>query len=212
MPFQRTPVSMVGAVLWLALVLSLFLPWLYFSPFLFLLVCPISCVYCFADARERRIKNYRLWTIFAAIPLLFLLLFSLSGNIITADIVILGHTFVLALYQGNKCLKSGETRSGGRGWDSCKWFAIINAIVCIRPVIHYTKIMISYENNISTIKVAYLIHIFYIIASLLIGLILKKNVKEIGPTCPLETLEKQHASQGWRKKVKGTLENLKLRP
>ena len=164
MPFQRTPASMVGAVLWLAIALAPFVSLLAHFHIALVLVCfvyPLVCVYCFMDARERRMKNYRLWTVLVTIPLFTLLAF--------------------ALYQGNKCLKVGQTRSGGRGWDSCKWYAII-------VTIFFTTVDISFlKEPFFTIVIA----LPNVIVSLLIGLIIKKNVKEIGPTCPLETLEKQ---------------------
>jgi hypothetical protein len=138
-----------------------------------------SAIYCFWDTSTRRMKNPILWALFGA-------LFTL---------------FAIALLHGNRWLKDGETRSGGRGWDSCRWFALCATayffVVGVFGAGAISDQFASSQDSASQAGTAIggaigigLIFVLWFAVSagaLLIGLMLKKDVKEIGPTGPLAT-------------------------
>ena len=138
-----------------------------------------SAIYCFWDASTRRMKNPWLWAIFGAIC----------------------NLFAIALLHGNRWLKEGESRSGGRGWDSCRWFAICATVFFffagIAGMAAILKKMASstdsaYEAGTAIgatfgIGMIFFLWLFVAGGSLIFGLMLKKDAKEAGPTGPLAT-------------------------
>jgi len=139
----------------------------------------IAAIYCFWDASERRMKNPLLWAICGGL-----------FNLLT-----------IALLHGNRWLKQGETRSGGRGWDSCRWFAILATpfffLLGITGISTISNQITSTSDSASQAGTAIggaigLGMIFFLwlavsVSSLLIGFMLRKDVKESGPTGPLAT-------------------------
>ena len=136
--------------------------------------------YCFWDAHSRRMKNPWLWSLFGGIC----------------------NLFAIAIMHGNRWLKQGETRSGGRGWDSCRWFAICSTIFFFFSGIAGMVSIASDESLISAseaeqagaaigttlgIGLIFFLWLFVAGAALIVGLMLKKDTKEIGPTGPLST-------------------------
>jgi hypothetical protein len=109
--------------------------------------------------------------------------------------------FAIALLHGNRWLKEGESRSGGRGWDSCRWFAIFASIFFflagIAGVGAVSNQMTSSADSASQagtaigatlgIGVIFFLWLFVSGGALIFGLMLKKDAKEIGPTGPLST-------------------------
>jgi fumarate reductase subunit D len=138
-----------------------------------------AAIYCFWDSSSRRMKNPWLWAIFGA----------------------LGTLFAIALLHGNRWLKEGESRSGGRGWDSCRWFAIFASIFFflagIAGVGAVSNQMTSSADSSSQagtaigatlgIGMIFFLWLFVSGGALIFGLMLKKDAKEIGPTGPLST-------------------------
>ena len=136
----------------------------------------LSAGYCFWDSSQRRMKNPWLWSLFGFIC----------------------NFFAIAILHGHRWLKEGETRSGGRGWDSCRWFAIFST-----PFFFFAGIggLFSASQSVDVssdaaaagaaigmtlgVGLIFFLWIFVMIASLLFGLVLKKDVKEVGPTGPL---------------------------
>lgn len=143
------------------------------------IVAIAAAVYCFWDASARRMKNPWLWAVFGAIC----------------------NLFAIAILHGNRWLKAGEIRSGGRGWDSCRWFAICATIFFFLMGIAG---MGAVSNQMATssesayqagtaiggalgLGMIFFLWIFVSLGSLLFGLMLKKDAKETGPTGPLAT-------------------------
>ena len=138
-----------------------------------------AAIYCFWDASARRMKNPLLWAIFGG-------LFNLLA---------------IAVLHGNRWLKQGETRSGGRGWDACRWFAILATpfffLLGITGIGTISNQMASTSDSTYQAGTAIggaigLGMIFFLwlavsVSSLLIGFMLRKDVKEAGPTGPLAT-------------------------
>lgn len=109
--------------------------------------------------------------------------------------------FAIAILHGNRWLKEGESRSGGRGWDSCRWFAI-----CATPFFFLTGIAAmgaatsqfssssdsAYQAGTAIgatlgLGMIFFLWLFVSGAALIFGLMLKKDAKEVGPTGPLAT-------------------------
>ena len=134
--------------------------------------------YCFWDASQRRMKNPWLWSLFGFFC----------------------NFFAISILHGQRWLKEGETRSGGRGWDSCRWFAIFATpfffFVGISGVISASQ-SVDLSSDAAAAGAAigmtlgvgmiFFLWLFVMIASVLFGLILKKDSKEVGPTGPLAT-------------------------
>ena len=136
----------------------------------------VCAAYCFWDANERRMKNPWLWSVFGFFC----------------------NFFAMAILHGQRWLKAGEARSGGRGWDSCRWFAIFST-----PFFFFTGLagLFSASQGVDVsseaakagaavgmtlgIGMIFFLWIFVMIASILFGFLLKKDVKEVGPTGPL---------------------------
>ncbi len=134
--------------------------------------------YCFWDASVRRMKNPWLW--------------SVSGAILGL--------FALAILHGNRWLKPGETRTGGRALDSCRWIAILNTIkfliLIFQALLSYSRFLSKYpgggiigrltlEGVSMTIGRLILAWLVTTGGVLVLGLILKKDIREQGPTGPL---------------------------
>lgn len=131
------------------------------------------------DAKSRRMKLPVIWGIFGA----------------------LFNVFAIALLHGNRWLKEGETRSGGRGWDTCRWLAISATIFFFLfglsarsnvssqvPSLADSAALSSYAmGSALDAEGIFYLWLFTAIGILLVGLILKKDAKEIGPTGPLAT-------------------------
>jgi len=141
----------------------------------FIAIAAAGC--CFWDASARRMKNPWLWAVFGGIC----------------------NVFAIALLHGNRWLKEGESRSGGRGWDSCRWFAICATIFFFSAGIAGIG---SVSNQIdssldsatqagaaigATLGIGMLFFLWLFVAggALIFGLMLKKDAKELGPTGPL---------------------------
>lgn len=106
--------------------------------------------------------------------------------------------FAIAILHGQRWLKEGETRSGGRGWDSCRWFAILST-----PFFFFAGLsgLFAASQGVDTsseaaqagaaigmtlgIGMLFFLWLFVMIASILFGFVLKKDTKEEGPTGPL---------------------------
>lgn len=117
-------------------------------------------IYCFIVADDRRMRRPWLWGIFG-----FVL------NILAASTL-----------HGNCWLKEGESRHGGRGWDSCRWFIILSAIVV---PLHALISAASTEAPAAVALLAALIICLVLwIPVIILGLVLKKDVTEDGPTGP----------------------------
>jgi hypothetical protein len=136
-------------------------------------------------------KNPWLWAIFGAIC----------------------NLFAIALLHGNRWLKEGELRSGGRGWDSCRWLAICAGIFFFFKVINIMPMVISGHQRLGALRhkygianatafetayhsafgIALFIGLFSFLwllvagGALICGFMLKKDVEEVGPTGPLAT-------------------------
>jgi hypothetical protein len=133
----------------------------------------------FLDSSSRRMKNPWLWAVFGAIC----------------------NLFAIALLHGNRWLKEGESRSGGRGWDSCRWFAICATIFFffagIAGMGAVSNQMASSTDSASQagtaigatlgIGMIFFLWLFVSGGALIFGLMLKKDAKEVGPTGPLST-------------------------
>ena len=138
----------------------------------------ISAAYCYWDAHERRMKRPWLWSVFGFFC----------------------NLFAIAFLHGNRWLKTGEERSGGRGWDSCRWFAICSTIFFFFGGIA-GLVNIAGSADLSsdaaaagtaigaTLGVGMIFFLWLFVAggSLIFGLMLKKSKEEIGPTGPLAT-------------------------
>ncbi|MCX5952460.1 MAG: hypothetical protein NTZ40_02965 [Cyanobacteria bacterium] len=138
-----------------------------------------AAIYCFWDSSSRRMKNPWLWAVFGAIC----------------------NLFAIALLHGNRWLKEGESRSGGRGWDSCRWFAICATIFFffagIAGMGAVSNQMASSTDSASQagtaigatlgIGMIFFLWLFVSGGALIFGLMLKKDAKEVGPTGPLST-------------------------
>ena len=138
-----------------------------------------AAIYCFWDSSTRRMKNPWLWAVFGAI-------FNL---------------FAISLLHGNRWLKEGELRSGGRGWDSCRWFAIcatifffIAGIAGMGAVSNQMASSTEPASQAGTaigatlgIGMIFFLWLFVSGGALIFGLMLKKDAKEVGPTGPLST-------------------------
>ena len=138
-----------------------------------------AAFYCFWDSSTRRMKNPWLWAVFGAI-------FNL---------------FAISLLHGNRWLKEGELRSGGRGWDSCRWFAIcatifffIAGIAGMGAVSNQMALSTEPASQAGTaigatlgIGMIFFLWLFVSGGALIFGLMLKKDAKEVGPTGPLST-------------------------
>ena len=138
-----------------------------------------AAIYCFWDSSTRRMKNPWLWAVFGAI-------FNL---------------FAISLLHGNRWLKEGELRSGGRGWDSCRWFAIcatifffIAGIAGMGAVSNQMALSTEPASQAGTaigatlgIGMIFFLWLFVSGGALIFGLMLKKDAKEVGPTGPLST-------------------------
>jgi len=112
------------------------------------------------------------------------------------------NVFAIALLHGNRWLKEGETRSGGRGWDTCRWLAI-SATIFFFVVGFAAMSNVSSQMPSASSSTAYqegyaigsalgagaifFLWFFVSLGILLVGLMLKKDAKEIGPTGPLAT-------------------------
>ena len=106
------------------------------------------------------------------------------------------NVFAIALLHGNRWLKEGETRSGGRGWDSCRWLAIGSTIFFfLSGVVATGNVSSQAPSSADTAAQAgyaigtaigagawFFMWLFVSIGILLVGLMLKKDAKEIGPT------------------------------
>ncbi len=139
----------------------------------------VAAIYCFWDASARRMKNPLLW--------------ALCGGLF--------NLLAIALLHGNRWLKQGETRSGGRGWDACRWFAILATpfffLLGITGLSSISSQISSTSDSASQAGTAIggaigLGFIFFLwlavtLSSLLIGFMLRKDVKEVGLTGPLAT-------------------------
>ena len=153
--------------------------------FLMLMASISLAVYCFMDSRMRRMKNPWLWALFGLIPI--------------------GNYFAVAILHGNRWLKEGETRSGGRGWDSCRWLAITSTMFLAIQLITYmifvvptdvSKRLAAGEGVILivigiSLGVGFIVFLWFIIVriSRFMAMRIKKDVKETGPTGPLAALE-----------------------
>ena len=140
-------------------------------------VTPVGCAgYCFWDASQRRMKNPWLWS-----------LFGFTCNFVA-----------IAILCGHRWLKEGEKRFGGRGCDSCRWVVIWSTPFFLFwgiSGIFYAFANVDFSNNDAvrwtgielgfSLGLLFLIWIFVVFASLLFGFVLKKDVKELGPTGPL---------------------------
>ena len=109
--------------------------------------------------------------------------------------------FAISLLHGNRWLKEGELRSGGRGWDSCRWFAIcatifffIAGIAGMGAVSNQMASSTEPASQAGTaigatlgIGMIFFLWLFVSGGALIFGLMLKKDAKEVGPTGPLTT-------------------------
>ena len=142
------------------------------------IIALISAAYCYWDAHERRMKRPWLWSVFGFFC----------------------NLFAIAFLHGNRWLKTGEERSGGRAWDSCRWFAICSTIfffftgiaglVGIAESADLTSDAAAAGTAIgATLGIGMIFFLWLFVAggSLIFGLMLKKAKEEIGPTGPLAT-------------------------
>ena len=88
---------------------------------LMLIISIILAVYCFVNSKRRRMKAPCLWALFGLVPVV--------------------NYFAVAILHGNRWLKDGETRCGGRFWDSCRWLAITSTIFLLAQLIHIFRLM-----------------------------------------------------------------------
>lgn len=113
----------------------------------------------------------------------------------------LGTLFAIALLHGSRWLKEGESRSGGRGWDSCRWLAINASIYFFLAGIAGAGAVSNQINSSADsasqagtaigatlgIGMIFFLWLFVSGGAFFFGLMLKKDAKEIGPTGPLST-------------------------
>jgi len=135
--------------------------------------------YCYWDASQRRMQKPWLWAVFG-----------LFTNPLT-----------IALLHGHRWLLSGETREGGRGWDSCRWlamnttvamfFAGISGLISVAGSATFSGSDASIAGAAigTTLGIGFILMIWILLSGsfLIIGLMMKKSVREVGPTGPLAT-------------------------
>jgi hypothetical protein len=141
------------------------------------LIAIAAAGYCYWDSQARRMKNPALWALFGFIC----------------------NIFAIAILHGNRWLKEGESRSGGRGWDSCRWFAICSTIFFFFGSIFGLGNVASNAPSSSDsaasagyaigttlgMGMIFFLWVFVSGAALLVGLMLRKKSDEVGPTGPL---------------------------
>ena len=151
--------------------------------------------YCYWDSHERRMKNPALWA-----------LFGFFCNL-----------FAVAILHGNRWLREGESRSGGRGWDSCRWFAICSTIFFFLAGILGLGNVASNAPSSSdaaasagyaigtTLGLGMIFFLWFFVSggALLVGLMLRKKSDEVGPTGPLAAVHLTgNKSSDSRKEIK----------
>jgi hypothetical protein len=108
--------------------------------------------------------------------------------------------FVLALFKGNRTLKTGEKRLGGRAWNSCRLIAIYSTVIiffcAVGFLVYFSLPSPILKSNpgwlIESIAAAYarilsslfLFWLLFAVAPFSLGLMLKKDVAEVGPEDP----------------------------
>jgi hypothetical protein len=144
-------------------------------------------IYCFWDSKSRRMNNSWLWAascIFIAI---------IAGPFFSF--------FVLALLKGNRKLKTGEKRLGGRAWNSCRlistystviislcavgllvYYSLPNPIFVSRPGWLMESIAADYARRLGAL---FLLWLLFAVVPFILGLTLKKDVAEEGLEDPL---------------------------
>ena len=110
--------------------------------------------------------------------------------------------FVLALLKGNRTLKTGEKRLGGRAWNSCRLISIYSTVIislcAVGFLVYYSlpnpvfvskpgwlmeSIAADYARKLGSL---FLLWLLFAVVPFFLGLMLKKDVAEVGPNDFLE--------------------------
>lgn len=108
----------------------------------------------------------------------------------------------IAILHGNRWLKNGESRQGGKGWDSCRWLAINGTVLFILGAITGLGSLSTSAPSSSDAAASagfaigatlglgfiFMLWLLFSIFVLLVGLMLRKKAEEVGPTGPLAAI------------------------